>query len=99
MNFVSGDMDAAFKSIKLVQSTGVWKSLAKMCVKTKRLDVAGVCLGHMGNASAARALRLAITDDSLELEAKVALLAIHLNMLVSGFFISFFSYLNYFFLL
>ncbi|XP_072382747.1 intraflagellar transport protein 140 homolog isoform X1 [Diabrotica undecimpunctata] len=75
-----GDMDAAFKSIKLIQSKGVWHSLAKMCVKTKRLDVASVCLGHMGNAGAARALRLAVSDDSLELEAKVALLAVHLNM-------------------
>ncbi|CAG9865125.1 unnamed protein product [Phyllotreta striolata] len=80
-NLSLGDMDAAFKSIKLVQSSSVWRSLAKMCVKTKRLDVAEVCLGHMGNASAARALRLAATDDSLELEAKVALLAVHLNML------------------
>ncbi|XP_057670783.1 intraflagellar transport protein 140 homolog [Diorhabda carinulata] len=76
-----GDMDSAFKSIKLIESKGVWNSLAKMCVKTKRLDVASVCLGHVGNAGAARALRLADADNTLELEAKVALLAIHLNML------------------
>lgn len=75
-------MDAAFKSIKLVQSQGVWVSLAKMCVKTRRLDVAIVCLGHMGNANAAKALRLAIADDSLPQEAKVAELAIHLGLLV-----------------
>jgi len=75
-------MDAAFKSIKLVQSQGVWVSLAKMCVKTRRLDVAIVCLGHMGNAKAAKALRLAIADDSLPQEAKVAVLAIHLGLLV-----------------
>lgn len=77
-----GNMDAAFKSIKLVQSQGVWVSLAKMCVKTRRLDVAIVCLGHMGNANAAKALRLAIADDSLPQEAKVAVLAIHLGLLV-----------------
>ncbi|ERL85430.1 hypothetical protein D910_02850 [Dendroctonus ponderosae] len=76
-----GNMDAAFKSIKLVQSQGVWSSLARMCVKTKRLDVASVCLGHMGNAKAARALRLAINDESLQLEAKIAVLAIQLGML------------------
>lgn len=75
-------MDAAFKSIKLVQSAGVWNSLAKMCVKTKRLDVAGVCLGHMGDARAARALRLAVNDASLPHEAKLAVLAVHLGMLV-----------------
>ncbi|KAL1494371.1 hypothetical protein ABEB36_009980 [Hypothenemus hampei] len=76
-----GNMDAAFKSIKLVQSQGVWASLARMCVKTRRLDVAIVCLGHMGNAKAARALRLAINDDSLPQEAKLAVLAIHLGLL------------------
>lgn len=76
-------MDAAFKAIKLVQSPGVWNSLARMCVKTRRLDVAGVCLGHMGNARAARALRQAVTDDNLSHEAKLAVLAIQLDMLVS----------------
>ncbi|XP_060521943.1 intraflagellar transport protein 140 homolog [Cylas formicarius] len=76
-----GNMDAAFKSIKLVQSHGVWRSLAKMCVKTRRLDVAAVCLGHMGDARAARALRLAVEDSTLPVEAKVAVLAIHLGLL------------------
>ena len=31
--------------------------MARMCVKTKRLDVAMVCLGNMGNAVAAQAVR------------------------------------------
>lgn len=79
---ITGNMDAAFKAIKLVQSTGVWSSLARMCVKTRRLDVAGVCLGHIGNARAARALRLAVNDETLPFEAKLAVLAIQLNMLV-----------------
>ncbi|KRT80306.1 hypothetical protein AMK59_8792 [Oryctes borbonicus] len=81
-NLSLGNMDTAFKAIKLVQSTGVWNSLARMCVKTKKLDVAGVCLGHMGNARAARALRQAMVDTSLPQEAKLAVLAIQLNMLV-----------------
>ncbi|KAF5302514.1 hypothetical protein FQR65_LT00886 [Abscondita terminalis] len=80
-NLSLGNMDAAFKAIKLIQSAGVWSSLARMCVKTRRLDVASVCLGHMGNASAARALRLAMADNTLPLEAKLAVLAIQLNML------------------
>lgn len=79
---IAGNMDAAFKAIKLVQNVGVWNSLAKMCVKTRRLDVAGVCLGHMANARAARAVRLAVNDDSLPIEAKLAVLAIQLGMLV-----------------
>lgn len=75
-------MDAAFKAIKLIQSTGVWNSLARMCVKTRRLDVASVCFGHMKNARAAGALRKAIADNTLQLEAKVAVLAVQLGLLV-----------------
>lgn len=81
-NLSLGNMDAAFKAIKLVQSPGVWASLARMCVKTRKLDVAGVCLGHIGNARAARALRQAIGDNTLQHEAKLAVLAIQLDMLV-----------------
>lgn len=51
-----------------------------MCVKTHRLDVARVCLGNMGNARAARALKQAEADP--EPEARVAMLAIQLGMLV-----------------
>lgn len=82
-NLSFGNMDDAFKAIKTVQNVGVWSSLAKMCVKMKRLDVAGVCLGHMGDAKAARAVRLAVGDKTLPVEAKLAVLAIQLGMLVS----------------
>lgn len=51
-----------------------------MCVKSRRLDVARVCLGNMGNARAARALRDA--EKEPELEAQVAVLATQLGMLV-----------------
>ncbi|KAK5881087.1 hypothetical protein CesoFtcFv8_021933 [Champsocephalus esox] len=50
-----------------------------MCVKTRRLDVARVCLGNMGNARAAKALREVETEP--EPEAQVAMLAIQLGML------------------
>lgn len=55
--------------------------MARMCVKTKRLDVASVCLGNMGNARAARALREAQKEP--ELDARVACLAVQLGMIVS----------------
>lgn len=54
--------------------------MARMCVKTRRLDVARVCLGNMGNARAAKALKEAEVEP--ELEARVAMLAIQLGMLV-----------------
>uniref|UniRef100_A0A8C5KRC3 Intraflagellar transport 140 n=1 Tax=Jaculus jaculus TaxID=51337 RepID=A0A8C5KRC3_JACJA len=75
----AGDMDEAFKSIKLIKSKTVWENMARMCVKTQRLDVAKVCLGNMGHARGARALREAEREP--ELEARVAMLAIQLGML------------------
>ncbi|KAF6271471.1 intraflagellar transport 140 [Rhinolophus ferrumequinum] len=74
-----GDMDEAFKSIKLIKSEAVWENMARVCVKTQRLDVAKVCLGNMGHARGARALREA--EQEPELEARVAVLAIQLGML------------------
>lgn len=61
-------------------SKTVWENMARMCVKTCRLDVARVCLGNMGNARAAKALKEA--EAQPEPEAQVAMLAIQLGMLV-----------------
>jgi len=55
--------------------------MAKMCVKTRRLDVARVCLGSMRDARGAMCLRNASTEP--ELEARVATLAIQLGLYVS----------------
>lgn len=74
-----GDMDEAFKAIKLIKSEAVWENMARMCVKSRRLDVARVCLGNMGNARAARALRDA--EKEPDVEAQVAVLATQLGML------------------
>uniref|UniRef100_A0A3Q0REE4 Intraflagellar transport 140 n=1 Tax=Amphilophus citrinellus TaxID=61819 RepID=A0A3Q0REE4_AMPCI len=74
-----GDMDEAFKSIKLIKSKAVWENMARMCVKTRRLDVARVCLGNMGNARAAKALKEAEAEP--ESETQVAMLAVQLGML------------------
>lgn len=74
-----GNMDEAFKAIKLIKSESVWENMAKMCVKTRRLDVAKVCLGNMGHARGAKALREA--EKEPELDARVAMLAIQLGML------------------
>lgn len=52
-----------------------------MCVKTQRLDVAKICLGNMGHARGAKALREA--EHEPEPEARVAVLAVQLGMLVN----------------
>ncbi|CAL1531559.1 unnamed protein product [Lymnaea stagnalis] len=74
-----GNMDEAFKAIKLIKSESVWENMAKMCVKSRRLDVASVCLGNMGHARGAKALREALVSEP-ELDAKVAVLAIQLGL-------------------
>ena len=74
-----GNMDEAHKAVRLIKSPGVWENMAHMCVKTKRLDVAEVCLGNMGHARGSAALRLA-KQRAPELEARVAALAIQLGL-------------------
>jgi len=73
-----GNTDEAYKSVKGVQSTGVWESMSKMCVKTGRLDVAQKCLGQMSHARAAGALRACSEPEP---EAKLAVVAVHLDMI------------------
>lgn len=66
--------------------------MARMCVKTKRLDVATVCLGNMANARAAKALRESMSE--AELDARVAMLAVQLGMLVCPILFIFFYLLK-----
>lgn len=56
--------------------------MARMCVKTKRLDVALVCLGNMGNAAGAKAVRECQAQEP-EINAHVAMLAIQVGLYVS----------------
>lgn len=55
--------------------------MALMCVKTRRLDVALICLGNMGNARAARAVR-DVMDSGEPNEIQIAYLAIQLGLYV-----------------
>ncbi|XP_025195129.1 LOW QUALITY PROTEIN: intraflagellar transport protein 140 homolog [Melanaphis sacchari] len=77
-NLCLGDLDLAFNFITNIKSPAVWASLAKMCVKTKRLDVAEICLGHMNDCRGLAILRSINTEP--ELAARVACLAVHLGM-------------------
>lgn len=56
----------------------VWESMARMCVKSRRLDVAKVCLARMNNPRVAMALREATKE--LEDAAATAVLAFHLQL-------------------
>ena len=61
-----GDMDKAYLAVRLINEAQVWENMALMCVKTKRLDVAEVCLGNMGHARGARAVRQAKSEPQVE---------------------------------
>ncbi|KAF6215141.1 hypothetical protein GE061_009892 [Apolygus lucorum] len=73
-----GDLDQAFKAIRNIKSSAVWTSLAKMCVKGRRLDVAKICLGHMGHTRGVAALKAA--EKEPEEDARLAALALQLGM-------------------
>ncbi|CAN0437796.1 unnamed protein product, partial [Scytosiphon promiscuus] len=72
-------MDKAYAAVRLIKSTTVWENMAHMCVKTRRLDVAELCLGNMGHARGAAAVRLAKMEP--EPEVAVAQVATQLGLL------------------
>lgn len=80
MYVAQGNMDLAYRSVQSLESKAVWMNLVKMCVSTRRLDVAKVCLGHLEKVRSVAAIRQAMVDDDLELEAKIAVLATELGM-------------------
>jgi len=75
----TGDMDEAFRAIKAVSNAKIWGNLARMCVKTQRLDVATICLGKMQHCAGARAMRR-INAAKVSKDVKVAILAIYLKV-------------------
>ena len=82
-----GSMDEAHRAVKLVKSAAVWENMARMCVQTKRLDIADVCLGNMGHARGARAVRDVVEQHTdakgvlSEPEVCAAVVAVQLGML------------------
>ena len=74
-----GNMDEAYNSVRNIKNNTVWQNMAQMCVKTKRLDVAMVCLGNMRFARGAKSTRE--TEGEKEIEARLAMVAIQLNMI------------------
>eukprot|EP00727_Mastigamoeba_balamuthi_P001236 m51a1_g11109 putative intraflagellar transport protein 140 homolog (1388) ;mRNA; f:71491-76947 len=80
-HFALGSTDEAYKAIKAVQNPNVWNNMAQMMVKARRADMLpalAICLGNMGNARAAMALRNSMSLK--EPEARLASVAIHLGM-------------------
>ncbi|XP_034933868.1 intraflagellar transport protein 140 homolog [Chelonus insularis] len=72
--------EEAFKSIQAIKNEKIWKSLAKMCIKTKHLNMAILCLGHMKYVRGSKALRATLEKSDLSLEAKIGILAVELEL-------------------
>ncbi|PAA57809.1 hypothetical protein BOX15_Mlig030591g2 [Macrostomum lignano] len=75
-----GNIDEAFKAMKLIKSESVWHNMARMCVKTRRLDVTSVCLGKMGHARGAMMIRQAQKVSDGNPDVVLAMLASQLGM-------------------
>lgn len=82
-NLTLGKLDEAYRAVKAIDSPFIWENMAQMCIKTKRLDVAEVCLGNMGHARGACALREALQDpnNANNPDVCVGILAIQLGLL------------------
>jgi intraflagellar transport protein 140 len=78
-NLTLGKLDEAYRAIKTIDSPAVWENMAQMCIKTKRLDVAEVCLGHMGHARGAAALRESRKDGNADVSVGVLAIQLGLN--------------------
>ncbi|CAH8673889.1 unnamed protein product [Schistosoma rodhaini] len=74
-----GEMDSAFRAMKLIKSPIVWQNMTKMCVTTCRLDVARVCLGKINNPMGSKMLR-EFKSKEPELEAQAGELALQIGM-------------------
>lgn len=80
-NLSLGKLDEAYKAVKLIDSPAIWENMANKCVKTKRIDVAEVCLGNMKNARGVAALRKVRADPGANLETQAGVLALQLGQL------------------
>ena len=77
-SLATGSMEEAQRAVKTVTNASVWANMAMMCIKTKRLSFAEYCLGKMGHARGARAVRE--NGEMEEEDARVGYAALHLNM-------------------
>jgi intraflagellar transport protein 140 len=83
-NLTLGKLDEAYRAVKAIDSPGIWENMAQMCVKTRRLDVAEVCLGNMGHVRGAAAVREAVKnskENGTNIDVAVGVLAIQLGLL------------------
>lgn len=72
-----GNIDEAVRTVRFINNPQIWKTLARMSIKSKRLDIARLCLSKTGDAKALRSLRDLESETD---EAKFGLIAISLGL-------------------
>ena len=72
-----GKIDDAVRAVRFINNPQIWKTLARMSIKSKRLDIARLCLSKIGDAKALRSLRE--LDNETD-ESKYGLIAISLGL-------------------
>jgi intraflagellar transport protein 140 len=78
-HLANGNMEEAYKSIKHINSTEIWKNMAEMSVKMKRVDVAETCFSNMKFARGSKALR-EMEAAKLDKDSTISSVAVLLNM-------------------
>lgn len=78
-HLTNGNMEEAYKAIKHINSTEIWKNMAEMSIKMKRIDVAETCFSNMKFARGAKAIR-EMDQQGADKDAKIASVAVLLNM-------------------
>ncbi|XP_068631697.1 intraflagellar transport protein 140 homolog [Battus philenor] len=59
----------------------IWDSLAKVCVSCRRADVGAICLSKMGNIKGALMLQQVMSDNDMDDNCKIGVLAVNLGMI------------------
>ena len=68
LNFhlATGDIDAAFNSIRGIDNKNTWRSLAQTCAQMRRIDLCDLCFGKMEDGGSAMLLSRAKETDGSE---------------------------------
>ncbi|XRB23736.1 IFT140 protein [Pseudoscourfieldia marina] len=72
------DMESVYRQVKNVSDPKTWQAMAHLCIRSRKLDAAEMCLGNMGHVAGARAAREAKSER--EEEARVGIVAMQLGL-------------------
>ncbi|CAM6098880.1 unnamed protein product [Calypogeia fissa] len=78
-SLAEGNVDDAYKAVNHITDKQIWQSIASVCVKTKRVEVALHCFAKMGWSSASAFVRASYNEP--EVETRVAAVAIQLGLI------------------